>query len=231
MNQNVPSPGRKPVNARANGDQPPTDIPSNVKRAKNFKCVICRKWFTSQGHLKRHYNTTLHKNMEKQEENRKSSENANPTALVPSVTPQQPLIGSQDLQQRSTVVSPISLSSQGISSTPPIVSSDPTLPQPQDATPLLPPVTVNEGVASLSHYQGSSYSSQESSLYQNQVTSAPTSYSSVPSYQSQYSQSHQYSQIQHQQPQFMSNSLHHQQLGSANNVSSVYQGNFNSNIN
>ncbi|XP_076028267.1 uncharacterized protein LOC143017426 [Oratosquilla oratoria] len=38
---------------------------SNAKRPKSFKCEDCNKWFTSHGHLKRHYNTTLHKNMTK----------------------------------------------------------------------------------------------------------------------------------------------------------------------
>ena len=32
------------------------------KRPKSYQCEPCDKWFTSSGHLKRHYNTTLHKN-------------------------------------------------------------------------------------------------------------------------------------------------------------------------
>lgn len=32
------------------------------RRPKTYKCTACNKWFTSSGHLKRHYNTTLHKN-------------------------------------------------------------------------------------------------------------------------------------------------------------------------
>ena len=31
------------------------------KRPKTYNCVACNKWFTSSGHLKRHYGTTLHK--------------------------------------------------------------------------------------------------------------------------------------------------------------------------
>lgn len=32
------------------------------RRPKTYNCTACNKWFTSSGHLKRHYNTTLHKN-------------------------------------------------------------------------------------------------------------------------------------------------------------------------
>jgi len=31
------------------------------KRPKTYNCTACNKWFTSSGHLKRHYGTTLHK--------------------------------------------------------------------------------------------------------------------------------------------------------------------------
>ena len=33
-----------------------------MKRPKSYQCDACDKWFTSSGHLKRHFNTTLHKN-------------------------------------------------------------------------------------------------------------------------------------------------------------------------
>ena len=36
------------------------------KRPKSYQCEACDKWFTSSGHLKRHFNTTLHKNAIKQ---------------------------------------------------------------------------------------------------------------------------------------------------------------------
>lgn len=35
---------------------------SEARRPKTYNCEACNKWFTSSGHLKRHYNTTLHKN-------------------------------------------------------------------------------------------------------------------------------------------------------------------------
>ncbi|KAJ8916735.1 hypothetical protein NQ315_013939 [Exocentrus adspersus] len=46
---------------------PPMQKSSNWKsnearRPKTYNCTACNKWFTSSGHLKRHYNTTLHKN-------------------------------------------------------------------------------------------------------------------------------------------------------------------------
>ena len=39
---------------------------TDSKRPKSYQCEACDKWFTSSGHLKRHYNTTLHKNAMKQ---------------------------------------------------------------------------------------------------------------------------------------------------------------------
>ncbi|CAD7087506.1 unnamed protein product [Hermetia illucens] len=62
--------------AQYRGFEPPTSsLPSNTtgtksstwksneaRRPKTYNCTACNKWFTSSGHLKRHYNTTLHKN-------------------------------------------------------------------------------------------------------------------------------------------------------------------------
>ncbi|XP_054273582.1 uncharacterized protein LOC128993608 [Macrosteles quadrilineatus] len=39
---------------------------NEARRPKTYNCTACNKWFTSSGHLKRHYNTTLHKNAVKQ---------------------------------------------------------------------------------------------------------------------------------------------------------------------
>ncbi|XP_065216517.1 transcription factor Zelda [Planococcus citri] len=39
---------------------------NEARRPKTYNCSACNKWFTSSGHLKRHYNTTLHKNAVKQ---------------------------------------------------------------------------------------------------------------------------------------------------------------------
>ena len=54
----------------AAGGPPPNSLkrPSSsgpgddAKRIKTYQCEACDKWFTSSGHLKRHFNTTLHKN-------------------------------------------------------------------------------------------------------------------------------------------------------------------------
>ena len=43
-----------------------TALPVESKRPKSYQCEACDKWFTSSGHLKRHFNTTLHKNAIKQ---------------------------------------------------------------------------------------------------------------------------------------------------------------------
>ncbi|KAL5242153.1 hypothetical protein ACI65C_009563 [Semiaphis heraclei] len=39
---------------------------NEARRAKTYECPACDKWFTSSGHLKRHYGTQLHKNAVKQ---------------------------------------------------------------------------------------------------------------------------------------------------------------------
>ncbi|KAI5726846.1 hypothetical protein M8J76_009520 [Diaphorina citri] len=39
---------------------------NEARRPKTYNCTACNKWFTSSGHLKRHYNTTLHRNAVKQ---------------------------------------------------------------------------------------------------------------------------------------------------------------------
>ena len=44
---------------RPGSNQSPAD---EAKRIKTYQCEACDKWFTSSGHLKRHFNTTLHKN-------------------------------------------------------------------------------------------------------------------------------------------------------------------------
>lgn len=52
--------------------QPQLQVPkaawksNEARRPKTYNCTACNKWFTSSGHLKRHYNTTLHKNAVKQ---------------------------------------------------------------------------------------------------------------------------------------------------------------------
>ncbi|KAL3282300.1 hypothetical protein HHI36_005489 [Cryptolaemus montrouzieri] len=48
---------------------------NEARRPKTYNCTACNKWFTSSGHLKRHYNTTLHKNAVK------SSGQPDPAAL------------------------------------------------------------------------------------------------------------------------------------------------------
>lgn len=48
----MPSMGGKGANWKSN----------EARRPKTYNCTACNKWFTSSGHLKRHYNTTLHKN-------------------------------------------------------------------------------------------------------------------------------------------------------------------------
>ena len=44
----------------------PGQVLADSKRPKSYQCEACDKWFTSSGHLKRHFNTTLHKNAMKQ---------------------------------------------------------------------------------------------------------------------------------------------------------------------
>jgi len=57
------------------------------KRPKSYQCEACDKWFTSSGHLKRHFNTTLHKNAIKQKGDgyMDSLSGATTTFSIPSV--------------------------------------------------------------------------------------------------------------------------------------------------
>lgn len=53
-------------NGAKNGASPPAVKTKGwkggeCKRPKTYNCPACNKWFTSSGHLKRHYGTTLHK--------------------------------------------------------------------------------------------------------------------------------------------------------------------------
>ena len=42
--------------------RPGSNQSDEAKRIKTYQCEACDKWFTSSGHLKRHFNTTWHKN-------------------------------------------------------------------------------------------------------------------------------------------------------------------------
>ena len=56
----------------------------DAKKPKSYQCEACDKWFTSSGHLKRHFNTTLHKNAMKQKEGYVEGMNGG-TFSIPSV--------------------------------------------------------------------------------------------------------------------------------------------------
>ncbi|KAJ8946259.1 hypothetical protein NQ318_004628 [Aromia moschata] len=84
--EHLPSPPNAPVISSTQvPNNPPQQPPSSQKsatwksnearRPKTYNCTACNKWFTSSGHLKRHYNTTLHKNAVK------SSGQPDPAAL------------------------------------------------------------------------------------------------------------------------------------------------------
>ena len=57
------SPGSSSVGSSSLKD---SDLASAKSRPKSYQCDACDKWFTSSGHLKRHFNTTLHKNAMRQ---------------------------------------------------------------------------------------------------------------------------------------------------------------------
>lgn len=70
--EGLPQPGGGPM---MNNQVPNAPVPTapttpkgtnwksnEARRPKTYNCTACNKWFTSSGHLKRHYNTTLHKN-------------------------------------------------------------------------------------------------------------------------------------------------------------------------
>lgn len=51
-----------PTSSLPSGKNAPGWKSNEARRPKTYNCTACNKWFTSSGHLKRHYNTTLHKN-------------------------------------------------------------------------------------------------------------------------------------------------------------------------
>lgn len=51
-----------PTSSLPSGKGAPGWKSNEARRPKTYNCTACNKWFTSSGHLKRHYNTTLHKN-------------------------------------------------------------------------------------------------------------------------------------------------------------------------
>lgn len=59
---NDPYPKQGGTNSKSGGSWKSNE----ARRPKTYLCGACNKWFTSSGHLKRHYNTTLHKNAVKQ---------------------------------------------------------------------------------------------------------------------------------------------------------------------
>lgn len=64
---NAPIPNAtSPKPAAASGGKGDSWKSNEARRPKTYNCSACNKWFTSSGHLKRHYNTTLHKNAVKQ---------------------------------------------------------------------------------------------------------------------------------------------------------------------
>ncbi|XP_017470106.1 PREDICTED: uncharacterized protein LOC108361851 isoform X1 [Rhagoletis zephyria] len=55
-------PSSSSVNSASAPTKAATWKSNEARRPKTYNCTACNKWFTSSGHLKRHYNTTLHKN-------------------------------------------------------------------------------------------------------------------------------------------------------------------------
>ncbi|XP_063587290.1 trithorax group protein osa-like [Penaeus indicus] len=128
--------GAPPPSPRDAG--PPSEFASNVKRPKSFKCEDCNKWFTSHGHLKRHYNTTLHKNMTKLNGGSASRSTPDPTR-PPILSP-----GAKSIGEASNISSQdeeSNLSAADALETPP----PPSLQQ--------PPPAYNPPPSSLSGYQ------------------------------------------------------------------------------
>ncbi|XP_022914154.1 transcription factor Zelda isoform X2 [Onthophagus taurus] len=91
----APNPGIIPGNQPGPPQSTPTPTKSatwksnEARRPKTYNCTACNKWFTSSGHLKRHYNTTLHKNAVK------SSGQPDP-ATLPISTHHHPARGDQN---------------------------------------------------------------------------------------------------------------------------------------
>lgn len=67
--------GKWPTKTNGDNSSATSTTPgSEMKRPKSYQCDACDKWFTSSGHLKRHFNTTLHKNAMRQKSSNPRSE-------------------------------------------------------------------------------------------------------------------------------------------------------------
>jgi len=99
--------------SQGNLKRPGSNQSDEAKRIKTYQCEACDKWFTSSGHLKRHFNTTLHKNATRHQQksgNSVASGNGSPRMGTP--------ISISDLEPASNSISNLNTSTSTLNSSP-----------------------------------------------------------------------------------------------------------------
>ena len=131
---------------RPGSNQSSTD---EAKRIKTYQCEACDKWFTSSGHLKRHFNTTLHKNATRHQHKSGGSPRIGTPSTTPAAVPGVPGVippGVNDLGGDPSGVPPNSISNLNTPTS--TLNSSPSPSSPHPAPPSLSSVASNNNVPS-----------------------------------------------------------------------------------
>ena len=97
--------------------RPSSNHSDEAKRMKTYQCEACDKWFTSSGHLKRHFNTTLHKNATRH--HHKSGGGSSPRIGTPIMCDLEPVASNSISNLNTTSTSTLNSSPSPIHLAPP----------------------------------------------------------------------------------------------------------------
>ena len=90
--------------------RPSSTQSDDAKRIKTYQCEACDKWFTSSGHLKRHFNTTLHKNATRHQHKSGSPRIGTPASMLGDLSDSQQGPGSNSISNLNTTTSTLNSS-------------------------------------------------------------------------------------------------------------------------
>lgn len=90
--------------------RPSSTQSDDAKRIKTYQCEACDKWFTSSGHLKRHFNTTLHKNATRHQHKSGSPRIGTPASMMGDLSDSQQGPGSNSISNLNTTTSTLNSS-------------------------------------------------------------------------------------------------------------------------
>eukprot|EP00093_Oithona_nana_P004608 04608.XXX_216301_213221_1 [CDS] Oithona nana genome sequencing. len=89
--------------------RPSSTQSDDAKRIKTYQCEACDKWFTSSGHLKRHFNTTLHKNATRHQHKSGSPRIGTPASMMGDLSDSQQGPGSNSISNLNTTTSTLNM--------------------------------------------------------------------------------------------------------------------------